>query len=78
MNRKVFRLEHKRKLIRQKKAMHDVKLLGYYVEKEDVEKVIEQYSSIVGFCDYPDGFVITEMEVDGNDDMSNWEFSISL
>ena len=41
----------------------DIKRLGYYTSLEKVEESIAFFVSLSGFCDYPNGFVVTEHEV---------------
>ena len=41
----------------------DIKKLGYYTSVEKVEEAIAFFAPLSGFCDYPNGFVVTEHEV---------------
>lgn len=54
----VFRLTHINKV------NQDIKGIGIYASKLEAEKAIERTLPLEGFCDCPDGFVITEIEID--------------
>ena len=41
----------------------DGKCIGFYFSMEDAKLRIEKYKNIAGFMDYPDDFVIREMDV---------------
>lgn len=45
----------------------ETKLLGFYSSKEKCEEVILYYLKQPGFKDFPDDFVITQVEADLND-----------
>ena len=60
----VFMLQHKRLI---EEEVTDSKLIGFYSSYEKANSVIEKYKTIVGFRDYPHGFVIEEMKIDFDD-----------
>jgi hypothetical protein len=56
----VFKLEH----YSRKDDRDSAKLIGFYASKEEAEKAIERAVKLDGFRDCPEGFVITEIEID--------------
>ncbi len=56
---KIYKVEH----IYDKSLYINVEghLLGYFSSKTGAEKTVEFFKPIKGFCDYPDGFIITEL-----------------
>ena len=60
----VYMLKHARLV---EEGATNGKLIGFYSSMDKVNEVIERYKHITGFKDYPDDFVVEEMEVDFDD-----------
>lgn len=56
----VFKLEH----YSRKDDRGSAKFIGYYNSREEAEKAIQRALKLPGFCDCPDGFIVTEIKVD--------------
>ena len=66
----VYELNHQRlvEVIEETgEKVNNTKLLGFYSSKEKCEEVILYYLKQPGFKDFPDDFVITQVEADLND-----------
>lgn len=44
----------------------DIAALGFFKSFDDVSAAIEHYKNIVGFRNYPNGFVVFEHEIEGD------------
>jgi hypothetical protein len=42
----------------------EVKLIGIYATEEKAKLAVERSKILPGFCDYPDGFSIAQIEID--------------
>ncbi len=60
----IYQVEHSRLVAAP--DIYDTKLIGFFLKKDDVERVIENYSGLVGFRDYPQEFMISEMQLNTN------------
>ncbi len=65
----LYRLLHKRKVEKDTDGswICDTKEIGIYSTRKKAEETIERYKTITGFQDYPDDFVINEVELDFDD-----------
>jgi len=60
----VYMLTHARPV---EEGVTDDILIGFYSSADKAGEVIERYKLITGFKDYPDNFIVEEMEVDFDD-----------
>ena len=65
----VYKLLHKRKIEKDIDGswICDTIGIGIYSTREKAEETIERYKHITGFKDYPDDFVVEEVEIDFDD-----------
>ena len=61
----VYLLSHSRLVC--EPDIFDTKDIGFYSTKEKAKQVIEEYKMLPGFRDYPNDFVIEEMDFDDYD-----------
>lgn len=61
MNQYIYMLSHKRNL---EYDFTESKDIGIFQTLKDAENTKNDYKKLVGFCDYPNGFIIDEIKVD--------------
>lgn len=47
--------------------VNDIKHIGFYSTRRKAKAEIKKYKSVIGFRDYPKGFIIEKMKIDFDD-----------
>ena len=65
MSKCIFRLDHRHKVERDPAGtwIYSTCAIGYYTSRKRAKRIIEQYRSLPGFSDYPNGFRITKVRL---------------